>query len=123
MGATCVGVTVRNPTHRPRAWTGAFLVDTGVIDSLVPRRSLEAIGLSPTGRRTYVTADGREVEMDVTVGELEIMGALSGGGHRVRRRRRRTVAGGHGIGVRGHRGRSTESTAEAVARVPRRRTP
>ena len=26
-----------------------------------------------------VTADGREVERDVAVGELEIMGALSGG--------------------------------------------
>ena len=79
MGVTYVDVTVRNPAHRSRAWTGAFLVDTGAIDSLVPRRSLEAIGLSPTGRRTYVTADGREVEMDVTVGELEVMGALSGG--------------------------------------------
>ncbi len=79
MGVTCVDVTVRNPAHRSRAWTGAFLVDTGAIDSLVPRRSLEAIGLSPAGRRTYVTADGREVEMDVTVGELDVMGALSGG--------------------------------------------
>ena len=79
MGVTYVDVTVRNLAHRSRAWTGAFLVDTGAIDSLVPRRSLEAIGLKPTGRRSYVTADGREVEMDVTVGELEIMGALSGG--------------------------------------------
>ena len=26
-----------------------------------------------------MTADGREVELDVTVGELEIMGELSGG--------------------------------------------
>ena len=69
MGVTYVGVTVRNPAHRSRAWTEAFLVETGVIDSLVPRRSLEAIGLKPTGRRTYATADGREVEMDVTVGE------------------------------------------------------
>ena len=49
------------------------------MDSLVPRRYLEDIGLQPTGRRLYVTADGREVAMDVTVGELEIMGELSGG--------------------------------------------
>ena len=40
---------------------------------------MEAIGILPTGRRTHATADGREVEMDVAVGELEIMGALSGG--------------------------------------------
>ena len=79
MGMTYVDVRVRNPAHRVREWTGAFLVDTGAIDSLVPRRSLEAIGLRPTGRRMCATADGRKVEMDVTVGELEIMGALSGG--------------------------------------------
>ena len=79
MGMTYVDVTVRNPAHRAQEWTGAFLLDTGAIDSLVPRRSLEAIGLKPTGRRMYATADGRQVEMDVTVGELEIMGALSGG--------------------------------------------
>ena len=54
-------------------------MDTGAVDSLVPRRYLEDIGLQPTGRRLYVTADGREVAMDVTVGELEIMGELSGG--------------------------------------------
>ena len=75
---TYVDATVRNPAYRTRAWTGAFLVDTGAIDSLVPRRSPEAIGLVPTSRRRYATADGREVERDVTVGELEIMGTLSG---------------------------------------------
>ena len=69
MGVTYVDVTVRSPAHRSRAWTRAFLVKTGVIDSLVPRRSLEAIGLKLTGRRTYATVDGREVEMDVAVGE------------------------------------------------------
>ena len=79
MGVTHVDVTVRNPAQRARAWTGAFLVDTGAIDSLAPRRNLDAIGLKPTGRRVYATADGREVEMDVAVGELEIMGEISGG--------------------------------------------
>ncbi len=70
MGVTHVDVTVRNPADRTREWTGAFLVDTGAIDSLAPRRSLEAIGLRPTGRRRYAAADGREVEMDAAVGEL-----------------------------------------------------
>lgn len=79
MGVTHVDVTVRNPAQRTRTWTGQFRVDTGAIDSLAPRRSLEAIGLEPTGRRRYATADGREVEMDVTVGELDVMGELCGG--------------------------------------------
>ncbi len=79
MSVTHVDVTVRNPAQRARSWTGSFLVGTGAIDSLAPRRNLEAIGLKPTGRRVYATADGREVEMDVALGELEIMGELSGG--------------------------------------------
>lgn len=45
MGMPYVEVTVRNPAQRARAWTGAFLVDTGAIDSLAPRRTLEAIEL------------------------------------------------------------------------------
>ena len=69
IGVTYVDVMVRNPAHRSRVWTGAFLVETSAIDSLMPRRSLEAIGLKLTGRQTYATADGREVEIDVTVGE------------------------------------------------------
>ena len=79
MGITHVDVTVRNPAQRARSWTCSFLVDTGAIASLAPRRNLEAIGLVPTGRRVYATADGREVEMDIALGELEIMGELSGG--------------------------------------------
>lgn len=51
MGVTYVDVTVRSSAHQSRAWTGAFLADTGAIDSLVLRRSLGAIGLKPTGRR------------------------------------------------------------------------
>ena len=79
VGITPVDVTVRNPAQRGRSWTSAFLVDTGAVDSLAPRRHLEAIGMRPTGRRLYATADGREVAMDVTVGELEVMGEISGG--------------------------------------------
>ena len=49
------------------------------MDSLVPRHHLEAIGLRPTGQRVYITADGRQVVLNVALGELEIMGELSGG--------------------------------------------
>ena len=56
-----------------------MLVDTGATDSLVPRPHLEAIGLRPRGRRTYVLADGSEITVDVTTAELEIMGEIVGG--------------------------------------------
>ncbi len=64
MGATHVTVTIRNPADPDRAWEGLFLVDTGAIDSLVPRPHLESIGLRPKGRRVYELADGREIGED-----------------------------------------------------------
>src|SRR5260221_13549797 len=76
MGVTQVTVTIRNPAEPERAWDGLFLVDTGAIDCLVPRQHLEAIGLKPKGQRTYELADGSEIKMDITVGQIEFMGDL-----------------------------------------------
>ena len=79
MGATHVTVTIRNPAEPDRAWEGLFLVDTGATDSLVPRPHLEAIGLRPKGRRVYELANGDELEMEITVAEIEFMGETVGG--------------------------------------------
>ena len=79
MGATHVTVTIRNPADPERYWEGLFLVDTGATDSLVPKPYLEAIGLVPKGRRVYELADGREIVMDITTGDIEFMGETVGG--------------------------------------------
>ena len=79
MGITQVTVAIRNPADLERAWEGLFLVDTGAIDCLVPRQHLEAIGLKPKGQRTYELADGSEVKMDITIGQIEFMGDIVGG--------------------------------------------
>lgn len=73
MGTTDVTVTVKNPAARDRAWQGEFLVDTGAIESLVPRQHLEAIGIEPFGSRTYEMADGRRLQFDIGGAELEFM--------------------------------------------------
>ena len=78
MGVTHVTVVIRNPAKPDRAWEGLFLVDTGAIDSLVPRPHLEAIGLEPKGQRVYGLADGSEVRMDITTGDIEFMGEVVG---------------------------------------------
>ncbi|MDE0120511.1 MAG: clan AA aspartic protease [bacterium] len=78
MGAIHASVIVRNPTEPDKAWEGKFLVDTGAMDSLVPRSTLVALGLKPRGRRIYEMADGTEVTMDVTTAEVEIMGQIAG---------------------------------------------
>jgi len=79
MGVTQVTVTIRNPADPTRAWKGLFLVDTGAIDSLVPRQHLEAIGLKPKAQRVYELADDSEVKMDITTGDIEFMGEIVGG--------------------------------------------
>ena len=79
MGATHVTVTIRNPAEPDRTWDGLFLVDTGATDSLVPRDHLESIGLKPKAQRTYELADGSELKMDITTGDIEFMGEIVGG--------------------------------------------
>lgn len=79
VGVTHVDVTVRNPAALHRRWTGSFLVDTGAIDSLMPRPHLEAIGLKPAGQRVYQTADGREVTLDIAVARIDVMGEITAG--------------------------------------------
>lgn len=79
MGITHVTVAIRNPAEPERVWEGSFLVDTGAIDSLVPRQHLEAIGLTPAGQRIYGLADGSELKMDVAGGQIEFMGETAWG--------------------------------------------
>ena len=55
-----------------------FLVDTGSIDCLVPGNQLRAIGLEPKGKRAYELANGTEVILDITVGQVEFMGDIVG---------------------------------------------
>jgi clan AA aspartic protease len=78
MGVTHVTVTVRNPAAPERSWESLFLVDTGAVDSLIPGKALKEIGLVPKGRRAYELADGSEVKLDITTGELEFMGEIVG---------------------------------------------
>ena len=79
MGITRVNVKITNPAEPDRFWVGPFLVDTGAIDCLVPRRHLESIGLAPEAQRIYHLADGSEVRMDVAVGKIEFMEEIVGG--------------------------------------------
>ena len=79
MGMTHVTVTIRNLVEPARKWEGKFLVDTGAIDSLVPRARLAAIGISPAGQRTYELADGAKAKMDVAGARIEFLGEFTCG--------------------------------------------
>ena len=79
MGATYVSTIIRNPSEPGLSWQGSFLVDTGAVDTLVPREQLERIGLRPRAKRTYELADGSNIQMDITIAEIEFMGEIVGG--------------------------------------------
>ena len=73
MGVTYITVTIRNPSEPERVWEGEFLIDTGAVDTLVPRQHLESIVLVPEDRRTYGLADGQELVMDIAGAKIEFM--------------------------------------------------
>ena len=73
VGATYISVAIRNPAEPERVWEGEFLVDTGAVDTLVPRQHLEAIGIAPKKQRTYGLADGQELIMDIAGADIEFM--------------------------------------------------
>ena len=78
MGFIYAPVTIRNPADSSKAIEITFLVDTGAIDSLVPRDVLDTIGVAPKGQREYTSADGSKVDLDAAPAAMEIMGTLIG---------------------------------------------
>ena len=74
-----VNFVIRNPADLSRCWEGRFLIDTDAIGSLVPRLYLEAVRLDPKGQRVYELAEGSEIKMDVTTGDIEFMDEITAG--------------------------------------------
>lgn len=79
MGAIHVDVTIRNPADRSRSWRGRFLVDRRAMNTVVPPECMEAVGLSPRGRRTHLLPDGRRADLDVAGAVIEFMDDFVGG--------------------------------------------
>jgi aspartyl protease family protein len=61
MALTHVGVRIANPARPRRFVRVKFLVDSGAIYSVVPRRQLARLGVKPHSQRTFILADGSEV--------------------------------------------------------------
>ena len=54
------------------------MVDRGATDSQVPRQHLKAIGVLPEAQQTYLLAGGSEIQMDIAVARIELMGEIVG---------------------------------------------
>jgi len=65
MGLARLRFTVSHPIEPDRSADLELLVDTGAMDSIVPRTVLEGLGVRPRFRRTYRLANGQTSERDV----------------------------------------------------------
>ncbi len=74
MDTFSVPVTLSSPQHPERRQTLDLLVDTGATYTCLPRVLLERLGYRPVGRRQVLFANGTEVEWEVTVITISLLG-------------------------------------------------
>ena len=74
MGVTHVTATVRSLTGEGDAYEDEFLVDTGVIDCLVPEGKLREAQVARERKKAYELANGAPVECDIGFARVSFMG-------------------------------------------------
>ena len=74
-----VTTTLRSHQGAKKKYEADFLVDTGATDCLSPASVLEKAGITRRGKMTYKLADGKKVEYDFGIAEIEFMGELTSG--------------------------------------------
>lgn len=62
MGLSHVKAKVANPANPRKTANLTFLVDSGVIYSIVPGETLRRLGIKPHSSRTFTLADGTEIK-------------------------------------------------------------
>jgi clan AA aspartic protease len=75
MGTTYVTVRVENLTKTGAAYEAEFLVDTGAIDCIAPKKELERIGIGVEGKEVYELANGQPVECEYGFARIVFMGS------------------------------------------------
>jgi clan AA aspartic protease len=79
MGLIHLTTTLRASEKARKKYAADSLVYTGTTDSLAPAKELKKAGIKPRGRMAYELADGRTVEYDFGLVEIEFMGELTSG--------------------------------------------
>jgi len=79
VGLTRVTVSLRVPGASGDAYEALFLVDSGATDSMAPGSELARVGIKPVGKLPYELADGRLVEYEFGLAQIEFMGDITAG--------------------------------------------
>jgi len=74
MGYVKVKVKVRNIQKPKKEAELELLADKGAIYTIIHRKQLQNLDIKPRGKRRFKTADGRIIEREVGLAEVEIQG-------------------------------------------------
>ena len=74
MGYVKVKVKVRNIYEPKEEAELELLADTGAIYTIIQRKQLQTLNIKPRGKRRFKTTDGRIIEREVGLAEVEIQG-------------------------------------------------
>jgi clan AA aspartic protease len=61
MGLTKLEIEIANPAHTENTRTIEFLIDSGAIYSVVPKKIIEELGIQPIGEQVFRLADGTKI--------------------------------------------------------------
>ena len=65
MGLTRLTMTVSNVSNPQKSHKVKFFVDSGAVHSLVPRKILQDLGITPTQVQAFSMVDATEIEREV----------------------------------------------------------
>jgi clan AA aspartic protease len=76
MAITFLKVKVINPERPKKVKECEFLVDSGAVYSVVPRKVLKALGIKPTSSHEFILANGEIVKRPVGNAYFEYQGKI-----------------------------------------------
>ena len=76
MAITFLKVKVINPESPKKVKECEFLVDSGAVYSVVPRRVLKALGIKPTSSQEFILANGEIVKRPIGNAYFEYQGKI-----------------------------------------------
>ncbi|ERR1041385_663497 len=79
VGFIRIPVSIRVPGSSDVNYVAEFLVDTGATDTMVPTSQLRRAGIKPVGTLTYELADGRRLDYEFGLAQIEFMGDITAG--------------------------------------------
>lgn len=74
MGITSVRASVSSLVPESRSAVVDFVVDSGAVYSVVPRRVLEDLGIEPAETRSFFLADGHQIKRQMGLAVFEYLG-------------------------------------------------